>query len=163
MLKELSVLFISCFALTFFLMPLFIRLARRFRLVDRPGGRKIHAYATPTLGGAIIYLSFMAGIWMSLRLSPAFQGAFSQYLPGLVIGGTTILLLGIFHDTIDMRPEAKLMGQVIAALIIFINGIRIEAITNPFGGLINVPQGLSMVWMAWPAALRSLAQRCFFL
>src|SRR3989338_525233 len=145
MLRELLTVLIASFTLSFLMMPLFIKLAIRFKLVDRPAQRKIHTQAIPTLGGVVIYLAFMAGIWMSLKLSPAFEWAYNEYLLSLFIGSSAILLLGIFHDTINIQAEAKLMGQVIVGLLLFINGIKIEAVTNPLGGQIYLSSWISMV------------------
>lgn len=145
MFKQLALIFVVSFAVAFFLTPFFIKFAKRFRLVDMPNERKIHTRLIPTLGGVIIYLAFMVSTLLSLKLSQEFNMAFSEYLIGLFVGGSAILLLGIFHDTLDMQPEAKLMGQVIAALILYINGIKIEVITNPFGGQIYLAQWVSLI------------------
>jgi len=154
MYPQLLIVFIITFALAFSLMPFFIRLAKKFKFLDRPSERKIHAHAMPTMGGVVIFLVFIAGISLSRRLNPEFDWLFSDYFLSLFVGGTVILLLGIFHDILDMQPEAKLMGQIIAGLIVFINGIRIEAVTNPFGGQLYLPQWLSMViTVGWVVAI----------
>jgi len=154
MLKELLMVFLVSFGVAFLLMPVFIKLAKKFRLVDKPNERKIHTHPMPTLGGVIIYLAFMAGIFLSLSISPGFAAEFNEYLLSLYIGGSAILLLGILHDTIDIQPVAKLLGQIIAGLILFINGIKIEVITNPFGGQIYLSQELSMLLtVGWVVAV----------
>src|SRR5262249_604999 len=42
------------------LVPLTRRLARRYGVIDEPGGRKLHTVATPRLGGVAVFVSFLA-------------------------------------------------------------------------------------------------------
>ncbi|MFZ5799812.1 MAG: glycosyltransferase family 4 protein [Candidatus Omnitrophota bacterium] len=154
MLIQLVLVMLSSFALAFLLMPFFIRFAYRFNLLDRPRGRKIHTRAVPTLGGIVIYLAFTLGLMLAFKMNPAFRQEFASYLVSLLIGSVAILVLGALHDTVDIQPVAKLMGQIIAALIIFIHGIRIEVITNPFGGILYLPQEISLLLtVAWMVAV----------
>ena len=106
------------------------------------------------MGGVVIYFAFMAAIWIGMKLNPDFALEFSDFKVSLFVGGSLIVLLGILHDTVDMLPLAKLMGQAIVGLMLFVNGIRIEQITNPFGGQIVLSQGMSMLLtVAWVVAL----------
>ena len=50
------------FGLCYLLVPLCGWTARRFDILDRPGGRKNHARAVPLLGGAAIFVS----VWGTL-------------------------------------------------------------------------------------------------
>ncbi|HEX8931396.1 MAG TPA: undecaprenyl/decaprenyl-phosphate alpha-N-acetylglucosaminyl 1-phosphate transferase, partial [Actinomycetota bacterium] len=44
--------------LAYLLTPVVRWVAVRYDAVDRPGGRKVHAIATPTLGGLAMFLAF---------------------------------------------------------------------------------------------------------
>lgn len=151
---QLAIVMLASFALSFLLMPLFIRFAYRFNLLDQPQKRKIHTRAVPTLGGIVIYLAFTFGLMLAFKMSYGFRQEFNPYLVSLLIGSVAILVLGMLHDTIDIQPVAKLLGQIIAALIVFIHGIRIEVITNPFGGTLYLSQEVSLlITVAWMVAV----------
>jgi UDP-GlcNAc:undecaprenyl-phosphate GlcNAc-1-phosphate transferase len=154
LLKELFLVFIISYAIVFFLAPLFIKLALKYKIVDTPNKRKVHSKPIPTLGGMVIFLAFNLAIIFAMKLNPYFWLEVKNYSFGLFLGGFLILILGILHDTINIRPEAKLLGQIIVALILFNTGIRIEEITNPFGGQIKLILPLSMlISVGWILAM----------
>jgi UDP-GlcNAc:undecaprenyl-phosphate GlcNAc-1-phosphate transferase len=144
-LRELLFLFVLSYGAVFLLMPLFIRFTLKYKLLDIPDKRKIHHKPTPTLGGIIIYSVFNLALILALNLNPAFWLDFKDYLVGVFLGGFLITLLGLLHDTVDMRAGVKLLGQIIVALVLFNAGIKIEFITNPFGGQIGLNLPLSML------------------
>ena len=43
--------------------------------------------------------------------------------------------MGIFDDLYDLSPKIKLIGQIAAAAILVCFGIKVEWVTNPFGGM----------------------------
>ncbi|HHI68312.1 MAG TPA: hypothetical protein ENJ97_03195, partial [Planctomycetes bacterium] len=83
-------------------------LARRFGLLDLPGGRKAHEKPTPLAGG----IPLLAGAWgVSLLGSPTF--------PALLCGASLLAFLaGLWDDRREggLPWAAKLLGQVLAAL-----------------------------------------------
>ena len=80
-----------------FLTPACRRLAFRFGVVDRPGGKKIHGQATPLLGGVAIALALAAGM--------AASGTADQASLRILVASGFILLLGIWDD-LDPHAEA---------------------------------------------------------
>jgi len=140
------------FGLAYAITPLFIKIAKKFKILDRPDSRKAHASPTPTLGGVVIYLAFSIAIIAALRINPVFHSELAMYTPGLLIGSLALVIFGVLHDTRDMPASVKLFGQIMVAVIIFLSGIRIEAITNPFGGgefILAYPLSLiaTVVWI----------------
>ena len=79
-------------------------------------------------GGLVIIFAFWVAIWLTGARHPA--------LPGLVIGSLIIGATGWIDDRWDLRPRAKLLGQILAALAVVANGTIIHFATNPFGGMI---------------------------
>jgi UDP-GlcNAc:undecaprenyl-phosphate GlcNAc-1-phosphate transferase len=50
---------------------------------------------------------------------------------------TIVFLVGLVDDLVSLKPSHKLLGQVAAALVVALSGLRIEFIGDPFsGGLI---------------------------
>jgi UDP-GlcNAc:undecaprenyl-phosphate GlcNAc-1-phosphate transferase len=52
---------------------------------------------------------------------------------GILLGATIITILGLIDDKRGLNPTIKLLGQVIAAIVLLWYGIRIVGINNPFG------------------------------
>lgn len=136
-----SISFLASFLFT----PLTRRIALKAGVVDRPGKRKVHARPVPYLGGVAIYLAFTTSILVALHLSEAFKIELSGQFIGLMLGGMVIVALGLWDDVKSIHPLTKIAGQIVASLIIFGYGFRIEMMTNPFGGVIHFPLPLSIL------------------
>ncbi len=107
--------------------PLVARLARRLGAMDHPGGpRKIHRYATPTLGGVAMLVGFLAAILVA-SLLPEFDALFASTSEpiALVVGALVIVAIGIADDLVGLPPTVKLAGQIVAALVVAVFGIQL--------------------------------------
>ncbi len=100
------------------LVPLCAKIARRLGVVDKPGGRKIHANVTPLLGGVGVFLATAAG-FATLALFEDNVDGFAMNLPQLkwVLTGSVIMFLvglidDVFKDSMAFQP--KLLGQIAA-------------------------------------------------
>jgi len=120
--------------------PLIPLLARKFGVMDRPNERKIHHRLVPSWGGLAIYVAFSGSIALTFLFHEAsrllirhHQFMVKEYLVGVLLGATIITILGLIDDKKGLNPSTKLLGQVIAAIILFWYGIRIAGINNPFG------------------------------
>ncbi len=149
--------YIIAFALSLlaslFLTRLIRDLAHRWNLVDAPvGGRKLHTAPTPRLGGIAIAIAFavpLVGLlWWDNRLSNALF-ADQALLVSLVGGGGVILLVGIVDDLFEVRSLLKLAAQIVAGLIVWWAGVRIEAISIPFFSLVNLEMFSLPVTLFW--------------
>lgn len=112
--------------------PVVRRLAVALRVIDHPGRRKVHRTPMPRLGGVAVYAAWAAALLLAAHL-PRDAQLMSLLKPVIVLGGF-VVLFGAFDDRYDLPGRMKLLGQVIAASLIFSLGYRIELITNPFGG-----------------------------
>lgn len=108
--------------------PFVRRWAFKCGAVDRPNHRKVHRRLMPRMGGMAIYISFAATVLLTREITPQ--------VAGLLAGGSLIVLLGILDDTKGLSPRLKLAGQVASALAVavFPFGLKVEFLTNPFGG-----------------------------
>ena len=120
--------FIITLILSLIITPVVIKLAQRLNFIDQPGERKINKKIIATAGGTAIYLAFMIPLRFFL---PA-----NQTVKGIMIGGTFMLILGLFDDKFEISAPIKFLGQIIGALILIYYGVKINFITNPFGGFI---------------------------
>lgn len=114
--------------------PLAIRVAKKLNVVDLPGERKVHQTAIPRMGGVAIYGAFVLG---ALSL-----GIYTRQVASLLIGGSMVMLLGWIDDVRGISPKIKLLGQVLASLVLIKGGFYVEFITNPFEGGGLIPLGI---------------------
>jgi len=137
--------FALAFFLTLLLTPPIIRLAFKIGAVDVPDKRKVHDKIMPRLGGLAIFLSFCAAVVFLL-----FYYEYNLQVVGLLVGGAFILLVGIVDDIYSLPPLVKLLGQIIAALVVVAFGIRVHFLSNPFDGyfqlgLMSIP--VTILWI----------------
>jgi len=118
--------FIIAFAAAALATPGAIWIAPKIGAMDIPkDDRRVHSKPMPRFGGIAIYV----GIVLALALSP-FE---NQNVLDIIIGCTLIYILGLIDDLKNLRPIVKLGGQVVCAIVVYAEGIRIEFITNYFG------------------------------
>jgi len=111
------------------LTPLVARFAVRVGAVDEPRERGLAARSTPLLGG----LAILAGVLVAaLTWLPV-----DRETTGILLGAVTIALVGAIDDVFELSPAVKLLGQIAAALIPVLAGVRVEHITLPFLGALS--------------------------
>jgi len=149
-----ATLFVGALVLALICTPAAGRLALRVGCVDRPGGRKIHARNIPYFGGVAVFCSFMAVFLVTAIKFPALLAMKEKAVTGFLCGGTLILLTGLIDDFRSLRPLWKLGGQVLAGTSIAWAGVRIEFLTNPFGGDFHLgPVIGGIVTVLWVVAM----------
>src|SRR5688572_17981394 len=91
------------------------RLAPRIGAISMPGPRSVHTYATPTLGGAGMFVGFLAAFIAASQIDQ-FQEMFdsSSEPLGLVIAAGAMFVVGALDDIREVSPPAKVAGQVLA-------------------------------------------------
>jgi UDP-GlcNAc:undecaprenyl-phosphate GlcNAc-1-phosphate transferase len=114
--------------------PLVARLAVRVGAVDEPRERGLAARRTPLLGGLAILAGLLAGalVWLPV----------DQQTTGILLGAGLIALVGGLDDVHELSPGVKLAGQVAAALIPVAAGVRVENVTLPFLGALDLGTAL---------------------
>lgn len=128
-------------------------LALRWGLYDSGGGRKIHKRPIPRVGGVAVLLSMAIPLLGLSFWDNDISREFLTDTPLLISilgGGGLLAAVGLWDDLRDTRAIVKLAAQVIAAVIVFAVGIRIEGISVPF--LTVVPLGVfslmaTVFWM----------------
>jgi UDP-GlcNAc:undecaprenyl-phosphate GlcNAc-1-phosphate transferase len=85
-------------------------LARRWGLVDRPGGRKTHQGEVPLVGGIAMLLGLSAAIGASAQLR-------NEDTAYLVAACALLTFVGTLDDRFDLRPRIRLLTQSLAVLI----------------------------------------------
>lgn len=109
--------------LTYCLTPVVRAVALRIGAVDRPGGRKMHAIATPTLGGLALFFGFIGGLGLSSLLFP--ELFVSSEAAGIAIGASLMVGIGIVDDLKGLSAPVKLAGQILAATTMTLAGVQV--------------------------------------
>jgi UDP-GlcNAc:undecaprenyl-phosphate GlcNAc-1-phosphate transferase len=137
---ELDALYalLAAAVLTALLTPLTMRFARLVGAIDEPRERGLSERPTPLLGGLAIFAGvLLAGlIWLPAGYAREHQ---PQLWHGVLLAAAVITLVGALDDRFDLHPGLKLLGQVVAAVIVVHFGVAVKSITLPFIGLLHFP------------------------
>ncbi len=107
-------IFIFSIVLSMTLIPLLMRFAGNYNLIDVPGDRKIHSTAIPRIGGIAIGIGFMVPLLLWIP--------FSQQVIGLFVGGLIIHLFGLWDDVINLNYKIKFLGQLLGIIFAILYG-----------------------------------------
>jgi UDP-GlcNAc:undecaprenyl-phosphate GlcNAc-1-phosphate transferase len=101
--------------------PFLIRLARRIGLMDQPGSQphKWHAEPTPMAGGAILAVAILAS---ALAVAPAPD----RTALGILLAAVVVFFWGLWDDKRPLPAWLKLLGQILAAAILWWFGVRVR-------------------------------------
>lgn len=126
-----SVLLTLCvaFSISFFMIPVIIKLTHRRQLLDFPGIRKIHQIPTPSMGGIALFASLL----ITLLLSVDFNN--SPQVPGFLTAFTIIFFVGLKDDIHFFSPAKKFAGQLVAVLLLVYQGFYQ---LNSFDGFLGI-------------------------
>jgi UDP-GlcNAc:undecaprenyl-phosphate GlcNAc-1-phosphate transferase len=111
---------------TFALVPVSIRIARRYGLVDEPfsAPHKTHNSIVPKAGGMAIVTAVLLGTLISGKLA-------EQEISTIFSASAVIFLFGIWDDAKGLSAGWKLTGQVLATAILILQGIQIHMFISP--------------------------------
>jgi UDP-GlcNAc:undecaprenyl-phosphate GlcNAc-1-phosphate transferase len=131
-------LFLTAMFAVFLLAPASAWLAVSIGAIDVPDVRKVHSRPVPRIGGAAVYLGFMAALVRNQQ--------FSTGIYGVMAGGTMIFVLGFFDDWKGLAAHTRLFWQVAAALVVTFFGLRLSLPSAfPFGTAVSTV--LSVIWL----------------
>ncbi len=113
--------------------PLVTWVASWVGAIDRPDQfRRIHHGAIPRLGGFALALGVAAGTVLTFVHEPFRDRAVGEFATqhhwSVLVAGLIILMVGFVDDTRSLGPRAKLLGQALAVLALYLGGIRIRSI-----------------------------------
>ncbi|NMA68768.1 MAG: undecaprenyl/decaprenyl-phosphate alpha-N-acetylglucosaminyl 1-phosphate transferase [Desulfitobacterium sp.] len=118
--------------------PVSMKLGRRWGAISYPGGRHVHKYPVPRLGGIAIYAAF----WLAV----IFLGDWNREIWGLFLGSTLIVAVGVIDDIFELRPAVKLVWQIIAATLLLFFGFSMNHISLPLIGSVNFAN-MGLAWL----------------
>lgn len=133
--------------LAMFLVPIVSRLAKRYRLVDAPGPRKVHQNPIPRIGGIVFVVSTLALVlpvfFLNNNIGRSFREARTEFIV-LLVGASFMFTVGLIDDLRSLRGRIKLLCLIAASLAICASGATIRSIS--VGTWFQLETG----WAAWP-------------
>ena len=127
--SKIFLIIIVTFLFVVLFTPIVKEIAFHVGAVDIPNSRKVHTKPIPRLGGLGIYFGFLLGY--------VIFGYQSIQINSILIGSFIIVITGIIDDIKPIRARHKLMGQIIAALVIPFYGNIVLRDVSAFGVYIN--------------------------
>lgn len=124
--------------------PIVRKFAFKIGAVDYPDKRRVNTVIMPSIGGVAIYLAFFISVFF---LQPI---EYETAIP-IFLSASIIVITGIVDDIKEISPKMKMLGIIIAALIIYyVAEIRMDMITLPYFGEIyfgffSLP--ISLIWI----------------
>jgi UDP-GlcNAc:undecaprenyl-phosphate GlcNAc-1-phosphate transferase len=130
--------FVSAFATTLAVLPLWRKWCWRVGLVDDPGHRKIHESPIALAGGLAVLTGLVvplvaAVVVLKFNLLHTDSAAALLYglnkralrVAAIVAGGVGMTVLGVLDDRHELRASHKFAGQVLIAALVAAAGVRI--------------------------------------
>lgn len=119
-----------------------VRAGWRIKRLHLPGSRRIHSSPVLRFGGIAILPAFLLAL---VSTNPDLDA-----LLGISICAVAITGLGFVDDLLDLPPLGKLAGQFLVAVSAVIFGVQIAAVSNPFGGVVELNHVLgSVLTVVW--------------
>jgi UDP-N-acetylmuramyl pentapeptide phosphotransferase/UDP-N-acetylglucosamine-1-phosphate transferase len=119
--------FIFSFIVVAIIIPIFISLAIKYKITDKPNQRKVHDNPIPTLGGVAIFIgsivSFLLFIGIEIDINHVV----------LLAALTLLFATSIVDDLIELSALKRFLIQIISASLIFLVGFRFNSLLGLFG------------------------------
>ncbi len=147
---SLLLLAFSSFVLALLLTPLIRNLFRRWGLVDRPdGGRHLHAYPIPRIGGIPIVAAYLGAFALLLALPLAAGGILIKSLPlvsKILPAAALVFALGLVDDLRGLKPWQKFLWQGLAAGVAYWGGVHVTGVAGlTMSHWLSLP--LTLLWL----------------
>ncbi len=132
---------------TYILVPVIIRLSKRYDFMDHPGYRKIHDRPVPNIGGLALLAGITAALACQLILWPRLGENTRpiRLVMGVLAGSAVVTLFGLWDDLYGMKPSVKLLFQALTGLLMVGFGFQLERMTIPLAGSVAVPLWVSVI------------------
>ncbi|MEG0315102.1 MAG: MraY family glycosyltransferase [Erysipelotrichaceae bacterium] len=131
------------FVISLCITPLIKFIAIKLGVYAEMNERTIHKKPMARIGGVAIYVAFLLGMTIFMKLDAS--------LKGILLGGTIMFFSGLIDDMIDLKPKYKLMFQALAAIVVMqVGSVYLGAIHLPFGISISmgiISYAITFVWL----------------
>lgn len=137
--------------------PIVCKLAIRVGAVSHPDTRHVHTTPTPTLGGAAMFIGFLAAMAVASQMDQFHEMFNGNSEPlGLVLAAGVMFVVGALDDVREVSPPAKIAGMTLSAGVLAQLGVVMFYFRVPFasGEDVAIPPDLApLVTVAWVVLL----------
>ncbi len=135
-------IFIVSTTASLLLTPAVRAVARRRGWLDVPrDARRVHRIAVPRIGGVAVALSVMLGLaallFVDNRVSEKVGEQIGE-LAAVFVPAALILAFGVYDDLRGAAAKQKFFVQAVAAALFYLMGGRVEALSIPFVGTVEL-------------------------
>jgi UDP-GlcNAc:undecaprenyl-phosphate GlcNAc-1-phosphate transferase len=145
--KTYLIVYLGSAVLALVITPATVYLSRSIQALDYPGVRRTHARPIPRIGGMAVIVSTMGFVLPVLFLHNAVGDAFREVIlqiVALLSAASLIFLVGLVDDLRGLRARAKLVAELIIAIVLCAVGIRITSVA--VADVLTIEFG----WFSWP-------------
>ena len=131
--REYLLCLMAAAAVTYLLTPLVRALAVRFQVIAVIRDRDVHLLPTPRWGGLAMAGGFVVAVILASHL-PLMSTIFHdrKQITALLLSAFIIVVLGLLDDKFGLDAPTKLVGQVLAAGVLAMQGVTL--VWLPIGG-----------------------------
>ena len=130
---QYSILLIVVLVTSFVITPVFSSIARKLKILDYPGGRKLQANPVAYLGGFSIITPITLGSFLILFTSLSIDLKQQLYF-GLILPALAIAFIGLIDDVYQIPPWPRFISQsavgVITSFMLYLSGAGVEIFGN---------------------------------
>lgn len=129
---------IVAFLISFAATPVVIGIAKKIKAIDVPKDeRRVHKKPIPLIGGLAIFYGFLISVLCFCVIDEA--------VAGIILGAIVIVITGVIDDKYNLPAKAKLLMQIVSAIIVVAFGVEMKYIENPFTG-----SYITLGWLSLP-------------
>ena len=145
--------FVTAAIITWRFIPQVRDFALKVGWADAPNERRLNTVPLPNAGGLAIFAGFVISIVVGWALRPIVIEQVNIQVLAILLGATLLVLVGFIDDQFGLTPIFRLGVQILSAVLLLVNGLRIDFNSVPFlptlgGELANVLSiALTIIWV----------------
>ncbi len=143
--REYLLVLLVAAGVTYLLSGLARRLAFRFNAVALVRDRDVHTTPVPYFGGVSMWFGLAAALLVAAQLP--WLGGFAQVThdaAAVLFAGGLICAVGVMDDMVELNALAKIAGQLLAAGVVVLNGVKVYWIPLP-DRIVSLDDGTSII------------------
>ncbi|GAA5511704.1 putative undecaprenyl-phosphate N-acetylglucosaminyl 1-phosphate transferase [Deinococcus carri] len=130
----LSVLltFLTAWVFTWRFIPPVREFAIKVGWADMPNARRLNKEPLANAGGLAIFAGFLVSVVVAWALRPIVIEQVNIQVLAILLGAAVLVLVGFIDDQYELSPAFRLLVQALAAVLLIVNGLRIDFNAIPF-------------------------------
>lgn len=137
---EIVIALVVSFLLTAYATPIIIKVSKLKKLYDEPDDRKVHKEPISSLGGVAMFTGIVIALLFSVNFMVSNE--FQYYLAAFIV----LFFTGLKDDILTLNPIKKLLGQIIAVVIILLKCNLLISNLHGLFGIYTLPISVSYVF-----------------